>query len=59
MKFRHLKKIAPRKMEFPILGLIKKEKKLINFGNLCFLDFLLGFKLPQMTSDEYIYFEHI
>ena len=58
LKFRHLKKIAPQKTEFPILRL-KKGEKLINFGNLCFLNFFLDSKLPEMTSDNYIYFEHI
>ena len=58
MKFGHLEKIAPQQIEFAILGL-KKGKKIGKYWQLVLSKLFLGFELPQMTSDGYIYFEHI
>ena len=58
MKLGHLEKIALRKTEFAIFRL-KKGKKIGKHWQLVLSKLFLGFELPQMTSDGYIYFEHI
>ena len=58
MKFGHLEKIAPQQIEFAILGL-KKGKKIGKYWQLVRSKPFLDCKLPQMTSEGYIYFEHM